>query len=222
MELQSGAKAADRAVRQDGGVSGEMVTVQNGRGYLAVKRCVDVLGAMVLCLLLGLPMLLIAALIRLDSPGPAIYRQERLGLNGEAFVMYKFRTMHQNAEPNGPCMAVKNDSRCTRVGRLLRLTRLDELPQLWNVLRGEMSLVGPRPERAYFYNQFETDIPDFRNRLLVQQGITGLAQLNGGYDLPPQEKIVYDMEYMQNRSLRLDLNCMLKTVRLFFTHEGAC
>ena len=111
--------------------------------------------------------------------------------------------------------------RCTRFGQLLRRTRLDELPQLWNILRGDMSLVGPRPERAYFFREFETNIPGFSNRMMVTPGLTGWAQVNGGYDLRPEEKIVYDMEYIERQSVLLDVQCLLKTAALVFTHRGA-
>ena len=106
-------------------------------------------------------------------------------------------------------------------GQFLRRTRLDELPQLWNILRGDMSLVGPRPERAYFYREFVTYIPGFSNRMMVTPGLTGWAQVNGGYDLRPEEKIVYDMEYIERQSVLLDVQCLLKTAALVFTHRGA-
>ena len=129
--------------------------------------------------------------------------------------------MYTNAEENGPQWAAKIDWRCTRVGRFIRKSRMDELPQLINILRGDMSFVGPRPERAFFYDQFETYIHGFCNRLVVRPGLTGLAQVNGGYELKPEEKIIYDMEYIQNRSIRMDFVCIIKTVKLVFTHEGA-
>jgi lipopolysaccharide/colanic/teichoic acid biosynthesis glycosyltransferase len=135
--------------------------------------------------------------------------------------MYKFRSMRTDAEDDGPQWAQKDDERCTKFGKFLRKTRLDELPQVINILQGNMSLVGPRPERAYFYDEFEKYIPNFRQRLQVKPGLTGLAQVNGGYDLMPEEKLVYDLEYIENRSLWMDIVCMVKTVRLIFTHEGA-
>ena len=166
-------------------------------------------------------MLIIGLLVKLDSKGPAIFRQERLGLHGKPFTMYKFRSMRLDAEENGPQWANKNDERCTKLGKLLRKSRLDELPQVVNILLGHMSIVGPRPERAYFYDEFEAYIPGFRQRLQVQPGLTGYAQVNGGYDLSPEEKLAYDMEYIEKRCIRLDISCMIKTVRLIFTHEGA-
>ena len=189
--------------------------------FLAFKRLVDIFASFFAGLILLIPMLLIGAAIKLDSSGPAIFRQERLGKDGKPFVIYKFRSMYLDAEDKGPQWANKVDWRCTRVGRVIRKTRLDELPQLWNIFKGDMSFVGPRPERPFFYDQFETYIHGFRNRLAVKPGLTGLAQVNGGYDLGPEEKIVYDMEYIRAMSVKLDLHCLLKTVRLIFTHEGA-
>lgn len=186
-----------------------------------IKRSFDIVASalgLVLCLL---PMLLIAAAIKFDSRGPALFSQERLGKDGKSFTMYKFRSMYLNAEENGPQWADKIDWRCTRMGRFLRSTRLDELPQLINILKGDMSIVGPRPERAYFYDQFDTYIHGFRNRMAVRPGLTGWAQVNGGYDLRPEEKIVYDMEYINNMSVKMDIVCMFKTIKLVFTHEGA-
>ena len=189
--------------------------------FFAVKRTMDVILAFVSGLALALPMVIIAILIKLDSPGPAIFRQERLGKDGKPFTIYKFRTMYLDAEADGPQWAKRHDCRCTPLGRFLRHTRLDELPQLWNILMGDMSIVGPRPERACFYDEFETYIHGFSYRLLVKPGLTGLAQVNGGYDLKPEEKIVYDIQYIENQSILMDMKCVLKTVLLIFTHEGA-
>lgn len=186
-----------------------------------IKRSFDIAASalgLVLCLL---PMLLIAAAIKFDSRGPALFSQERLGKDGKPFTMYKFRSMYLNAEENGPQWADKIDWRCTRMGRFLRKTRLDEMPQLINIFKGEMSIVGPRPERAYFYDQFDTYIHGFRNRMAVRPGLTGWAQINGGYELRPEEKIIYDMEYINNMSVKMDIVCMFKTIKLVFTHEGA-
>ena len=186
-----------------------------------LKNLLDRLLALVGTAALSWLLLGVGIAVRLDSPGPAIFRQERLGKNGKPFMILKLRSMRLDAEKNGPRWAERNDSRCTRLGSFLRRSRLDELPQLWNILHGEMSFVGPRPERAYFYDQFEKTIPGFRNRLAVIPGLTGLAQINGGYDLSPDQKIVFDMKYIENCCVGMDLSCMLKTVRLVFTHEGA-
>lgn len=136
-------------------------------------------------------------------------------------MIYKFRSMRLDAEENGPQWADEQDPRCTHFGQILRRTRLDELPQLYNILRGDMSFVGPRPERAYFYREFEKYIPGFSNRLLVTPGLTGYAQVNGGYSLKPEEKIIYDMEYIERQSIILDIRCLLKTVHIVFSYEGA-
>ena len=124
-------------------------------------------------------------------------------------------------EMEGPAFKIKKDPRVTKVGRFIRKTSIDELPQLINILRGDMSFVGPRPERACFYDEFEKYIPHFRQRLLVQPGLTGHAQVNGGYELKPEEKIVYDLEYIANRSVKMDLQCLWKTVMVVFSHDGA-
>lgn len=199
----------------------EAVQPRASVGYAFVKRTGDILVALLVALIGLLPMLIIALLIKLDSKGPVIFRQERLGKNGRSFTMLKFRSMYVDAERNGPQWADKEDDRCTRVGAFLRKTRLDELPQFWNILIGDMSLVGPRPERPFFYDEFEQYIHGFRNRLAVRPGLTGWAQVSGGYDLLPEEKIVFDMEYIEKMSVGMDLKCIFKTVRLVFTHEGA-
>ncbi|HJI89438.1 MAG TPA: sugar transferase [Clostridiales bacterium] len=189
--------------------------------YQAVKRLFDVVVSALALLILGIPMLLLMPVIRADSPGPAIFRQERLGKGGKPFVIYKYRTMQMDAERDGPQWARVHDVRCTKLGRLLRRGHIDELPQLVNVLRGEMSLVGPRPERACFYQEFERYIRGFSQRLQVTPGITGWAQINGGYELLPEEKILFDMEYIRHRSVMFDIRCLLGTVRVVFRHDGA-
>ena len=189
--------------------------------YQAVKRLFDVVVSALALLILGIPMLLLMPVIRADSPGPAIFRQERLGKGGKPFVIYKYRTMQMDAERDGPQWARAHDVRCTKLGRLLRRGHIDELPQLVNVLRGEMSLVGPRPERACFYQEFERYIRGFSQRLQVTPGITEWAQINGGYELLPEEKILFDMEYIRHRSVMFDIRCLLGTVRVVFRHDGA-
>ena len=189
--------------------------------YAFVKRTFDIVAALIGAILALVPMLFIALAVRLDSKGTVFFTQERLGKDGKPFQLYKFRSMRVDAEKNGAQWAAKNDDRVTRVGRFLRKTRLDELPQLWNILAGEMSFVGPRPEREVFYEEFEKHIRGFKQRLMVKPGLTGWAQVNGGYDLGPEEKIVYDVEYIKNASIRLDLKCILKTVAIVFSHDGA-
>lgn len=189
--------------------------------YLSFKRGTDIVLSAIAFVILLIPMAVIGILIKVDSPGPVLFKQERLGKDGKPFLIYKFRSMEEDAEKDGPKWADKDDDRCTRVGKFLRKSRLDELPQLLNILRGDMSLVGPRPERKYFSKKFSAYIPDFPKRMQVQPGLTGLAQVNGGYDLGPEEKLKYDLEYIEKRSIRLDCKCIVKTVRLVFTHEGA-
>ena len=195
--------------------------IQRRWSYLVVKRFFDFFFASIGLIVLAIPMAIIALVIVLDSPGAPSFKQERLGQNGKPFVIYKFRTMHMDAEKNGPRWADQEDKRCTQFGVFLRKTRIDELPQLWNILKGDMSFVGPRPERQYFYEQFEKYIVGFSNRLVVVPGLTGYAQVNGGYELKPEEKIVYDMEYIEKRSVLLDLWCIVQTFRVVFSGKGA-
>ena len=188
---------------------------------LAAKRVLDV-HASLIGLALYLPIFLLAAIaIKLDSRGPVIYRQRRMGLGNKEFTLYKLRTMVADAERNGPQWADPDDGRVTRVGRFLRRTRLDEFPQFVNVLRGEMSLVGPRPERECFIREFSKEDPRFAWRTLVKPGITGLAQINGGYDLLPTEKLAYDLEYIRNFSLGLDIKILFRTIGVVLRGDGA-
>jgi exopolysaccharide biosynthesis polyprenyl glycosylphosphotransferase len=179
------------------------------------KRALDVLVAIALILLCAPLMLVLYLAIPLDSEGPAIFRQSRRGLQGRSFEILKFRTMAKNAEHQcGPVLASKRDPRITRLGRILRATRLDELPQLFNVLRGEMSLVGPRPEREFFARAFDAELPNYRNRVLVQPGLTGLAQVWGRYSTSADDKLRLDLTYIANYSFMLDLNLLLHTVKV--------
>ena len=191
------------------------------RFYFITKRLFDITCSVILLVILAIPIILLAILIFVDSPGPVFFSQERLGQYGRPFKIYKFRSMKVDAEKNGPQWAKRDDVRCTRVGKVLRRSRLDEIPQLLNILRGEMSFVGPRPERAYFYHQFEKYIPGFHDRLAVKPGLTGLAQVNGGYDLPPEKKIIFDMNYIANQSFKLDLKCIIKTISIVLMRKGA-
>jgi len=188
------------------------------------KRIVDVLVAAAV-IVAGLPVwALIAAAVRLTSPGEAIYRQTRVGRGGRPFTMLKFRTMVQGAERDtGPVWAQKADVRVTPLGRWLRRLRLDELPQFWNVLVGEMSLVGPRPERPFFVEKLVREIPLYSRRHRVQPGITGLAQVKWRYDSDlddVRQKLKYDLFYIETMSLRLDAKILLQTVRTALRGEG--
>ena len=190
--------------------------------YLILKRAFDIVASSILIVLLICPMIIIGVIVRLTTQCSALYRQERLGIGGRLFTIIKFRSMRADAESDGPrwCSGT-DDTRITSFGKQLRLYHIDELPQLLLVLRGTMTFVGPRPEREYFYIKFETDVPGFRKRLAVKPGITGLAQVNGGYDLSPREKLAYDVEYIKKRSLLLDFRILLKTVAVVLKKNGA-
>ena len=195
--------------------------VQDKPVYSAVKRTFDIVVSALALAVLLVPMLLIAALVSATSEGGPLFAQERLGKDGKPFMMRKFRTMHVDAEKDGAQWSRgEADQRITKVGAFLRKVRLDELPQLWNILKGEMSFVGPRPERQVFYDEFETYIHGFSERLKVKPGLTGLAQINGGYFLRPEEKVRYDVEYIKTRSLWLDVKILLKTVVVVLSGGG--
>lgn len=178
-----------------------------------VKRILDIVISAGALALMALPSLVIAWLIKRDSPGPVFYRQERMGLDGRRFIVYKFRTMPVDAEDDGPVWADRDDPRATRVGQWLRRHDLDEWPQFWNVLKGDMSIVGPRPERPYFVEQFKHRIPQYMLRHKVKAGITGWAQINGWRGNTSLEKrIEYDLYYIENWSVSLDLKIMWLTL----------
>lgn len=183
--------------------------------YLALKRVIDLSAALVVFVLTFPLMLLIALAVRLESPGPVLFRQERLGRFGTPFMLYKFRSMRSDAEKEGPMWAQKNDSRVTRVGRVLRRTHLDELPQIFNVLKNDLSFVGPRPERECFVSTLEKQIPYFRLREYVKPGITGWAQVSAEYGdsvLASAEKLRFDLYYAKHASTLFDLKILLLTV----------
>ncbi|MBW4592663.1 MAG: sugar transferase [Brasilonema angustatum HA4187-MV1] len=190
---------------------------------LKLKRLVDIISTALLLMLL-LPLMLIAALaIKLDSRGPVFYSQLRTGLHGKAFRVYKFRSMYQDAEKRGAQWASQRDPRITRVGYWLRLVRIDELPQLWNVLSGDMSLIGPRPERPEFDDKLREAIPYYDIRYLVKPGITGWAQVIYPYGASIEdayEKLSYDLYYIKNYSLWLDLAIFFKTIRVVLLGKG--
>jgi exopolysaccharide biosynthesis polyprenyl glycosylphosphotransferase len=196
---------------------------RTGRLAEFIRRGMDISGAL-LGLLVASPVLLLAALaIKLDSPGRVFFRQDRVGRHGRTFRIAKLRTMFENAERTGPRFASKEDDRITRVGHFLRRTRLDEVPQLWNVLRGQMSLVGPRPERPEFVQQLGEQIPLFGLRTGVKPGVTGWAQIRDGYansleDF--QDKLAHDLYYMKTRSLGMDLLILWLTVKTMFRMDG--
>lgn len=186
------------------------------------KRLMDVMVASIV-LLPALPIMIICAIaIYLQDFHSPLFKQERLTRNGKVFRLYKFRTMVINAEAiSGPVLAQCNDSRVTKLGHFLRATRLDELPQLFNVLIGDMSIVGPRPEREYFYQQYESMIPQFRSRLAVKAGLTGYAQVWGMYITSPKDKLMMDFMYIRSYSIFLDIKILLETVRVVFAKDAA-
>lgn len=198
------------------------VEVKRKPVYSFFKRFFDIIVSVLAMIILAIPMLIVGIVVKCTSKGPVIYKQERLGLNGKKIVVYKYRTMYIDAEKNGAQWSRGDvDERITPFGLKLRCTRVDELPQLWNILKGDLSLVGPRPERECFYEEFEKYVHGFSERLKVKPGLTGLAQVNGGYTLKPEEKIVYDVEYIKNRGFWYDLKIIFKTVAVVFSHDGA-
>ena len=181
-------------------------------------RLLDVVGSLFI-LILALPVMIVAAvLIKITSTGPVLYKQERVGQGGRLFTLYKFRTMIDNAEKHmGPVWAAPDDDRVTRVGRILRRMHLDELPQLLNTLWGDMSLVGPRPERPFFVERHQA-LQGIR--LAVKPGLTGLAQVRSYYNLKPAHKVKYDYLYIQNRCLLLNISILLQTIPVLFAKKG--
>lgn len=173
-------------------------------------------------LILATPIMVIVAIaIKLEDKGPVFYSQIRLGKNGKLFTIYKFRSMRVDAEKNGVQWATDCDNRITKVGKFIRKTRLDEIPQLLNIIKGDMRLIGPRPERPELAEEFYKELPEFKNRLLVKPGLTGLAQVNGGYDHTPAEKLEFDLGYIKHRGFVIDVKIILKTVMVVFSGDGA-
>ena len=179
--------------------------------------CLSLMG-----LIIGIPLVIIfGILIKLEDRGPIIYKQERVGKHGKLFNIYKLRSMRVDAEKYGAQWAQDNDPRILKVGNFIRKTRIDEIPQLFNILKGDMSIIGPRPERPMFTMQFNDDIDGFINRLLVKPGLTGWAQVNGGYEMTPEEKLKWDIDYIQSRNVFIDFRIIFKTAKIVLTGEGA-
>ena len=184
----------------------------------AGKKLFDFVLALALFILTLPVFLLTAAVVKLTSHGPVFYKQVRLGKNRIPFIIYKFRTLVSGAESEtGPVLTADDDQRVTRAGRLLRRCRLDELPQLINILRGEMSFVGPRPERPFFAGEYINRIPGYGERFKALPGLTGLAQVNGGYATTPENKLKYDLAYIYNQSLYLDIRLLFETLKVILT-----
>jgi exopolysaccharide biosynthesis polyprenyl glycosylphosphotransferase len=189
-----------------------------------VKRIMDLLFSFII-IVLTLPATLATAIaIKLNSKGPIFYKQERSGLKGKVFNIYKFRSMYQDAESRtGPIWSTKNDPRITSVGRFIRKVRIDEIPQMINIFKGEMSLVGPRPERPFFVEQLSKDIPLYKRRLTLRPGLTGWAQVKHKYDENVEDvkiKLRYDLFYIENISIRLDLKIIFRTVFVVLFGKG--
>jgi lipopolysaccharide/colanic/teichoic acid biosynthesis glycosyltransferase len=223
------------------------------RFHRVLKRSIDLVGSVVGLILAAPLFVLVAIVIKLDSPGPVFYRQLRVGRDrrkgsrrilvgevdakrrgsdrrqedehGQAFMLLKFRSMVENAERScGPVWASKNDPRITRLGSLLRRSRIDEIPQLLNVFRGQMSLVGPRPERPHFVSKFKLTIDNYGSRHVVKPGITGLAQIENGYDVDESDvtrKVAWDLRYIERWNAFLDIHILIRTVRVVLTGRGA-
>ena len=190
--------------------------------YLLIKRTIDILVSIIGIIITAPIMLLTAMAIKVESPGPVIFSQTRLGKHGQEFTIYKFRSMVENAEEHtGAVWAQENDSRITNVGKFIRKTRIDELPQFFNILKGNMTLVGPRPERPCLTEEFHDEYCGFKSRLLVKPGVTGLAQVKGGYELTPGQKLRFDKLYIKQRSLLLDLEIMVRTAVVMIVGHGA-
>lgn len=190
--------------------------------YDMVKRFFDVMLSLIVCIF-AIPIVIITCIfVVLETEGSPIYCQNRLGKDGKEFILYKIRSMGVNAEKiSGPKWADSNDKRVTKVGKFIRKTRIDELPQLINILKGDMSIVGPRPERPIFTEKFNEEIPAFKDRLKVVPGLTGLAQINGGYDITPKNKLQWDLKYIKKRGLWLDLKIIFKTALIVVSGHGA-
>ena len=185
-----------------------------------LKRIMDILISGVL-LILALPVMLVTALaIRIEDHGPALFKQERVTVNGKKFFIYKFRSMIVDAEKNGAQFSSKNDSRITKVGKFIRATRLDELPQLLNILKGDMSIVGPRPERQQYIEEFCRETPEFIYRLKVKAGLTGYAQIYGKYNTTPLDKLKLDLMYIETYSVFMDIRLIFLTLKIMFTKES--
>ena len=202
----------------------ENLSENSKKAYEIFKRLVDIIFA-IIGLIISIPFLpFIILAIKIDSNGPIIFRQIRTGKNGKDFLAMKFRSMVDNAEKNGAQWAEKNDSRITKMGKIMRKTRLDEIPQLINILKGEMSFVGPRPERPEFIEILSKEIPFYKERLLTKPGLTGWAQLKGpaygGSKEESLEKLKFDLYYIKNRNFLLDISIILKTVNIVLNRKG--
>lgn len=190
--------------------------------YTLFKRLFDLIFSLILMIPASIIILVFMVLVKIETPGKCFYTQERVGLMGQTIKVAKLRSMYNDAEKkSGAMWAQKEDPRVTRVGHFMRKTRVDELPQLWSVVKGDMSLIGPRPERPVFTQQFSEDIEGFEQRLLVKPGLSGYAQVHGGYDDTPAQKLENDMYYIEHFSITTDLAIFFETLRVVVTGDGA-
>jgi exopolysaccharide biosynthesis polyprenyl glycosylphosphotransferase len=185
-----------------------------------IKRIVDIVVSLIAILVFSPLLLIIAILVKCYDKGPILYKQERLTLDGKTFNVFKFRSMGVDSEKDGARLAMKNDSRVTPVGKVLRNLHFDEFPQLFNILKGDMSLVGPRPERPVIMTEYEKEIPEFKYRLKVKAGLTGYAQVYGKYNTTPYDKLKLDLTYIETYSIWLDIKLLMLTVKILFQEEN--
>lgn len=199
----------------------EVILNKKSKLYIVFNFTFDILFSVLLLLITFPIMIIFSILIKIESNGPIFYSQVRLGENNKQITIYKFRSMKVNAESEGPVWANVNDYRVTKIGKFMRKTRIDELPQLYNVLKRDMSIVGPRPEREFFVDEFMKTNQLYSYRTKVRPGLTGWAQVNGGYDIDPFEKLEKDIYYINNQSIILDLKIILRTVFVVLSGNGA-
>ena len=190
-------------------------------GVLAVKRIFDIVFSVLFLILCSPLLLIVAILIKAEDGGPVFYKQKRCTMNGKIFFIYKFRSMIVDAEKDGQVIPAKDeDNRITKIGKFIRRFHIDEIPQFYNVLKGDMSVVGPRPERIEHVEKYSREIPEFCYRLKVRGGITGYAQVYGKYNTTPEDKLIMDLQYIVNYSFLLDLQIILETVKVLFKKEN--
>lgn len=189
--------------------------------YLPIKRIFDIFFSLILIIGTFPIIIIVVIAIKMESKGPAFYKQVRVGLMGRKITITKLRSMYINAEKNGAQWAQKNDPRITKVGRIIRKTRIDELPQLFNVLWGDLSLIGPRPERPQFTEEFSHEYPGFEQRLRIKPGLSGYAQINGGYDINPGQKAKLDCYYINHVNFKMDAQIFISTIKIIVSGKGA-
>lgn len=189
--------------------------------YLPIKRIFDIFFSLILIIGTFPIIIIVVIAIKMESKGPAFYKQVRVGLMGRKITITKLRSMYVNAEKNGAQWAQKNDPRITKVGRIIRKTRIDELPQLFNVLWGDLSLIGPRPERPQFTEEFSHEYPGFEQRLRIKPGLSGYAQINGGYDINPGQKAKLDCYYINHVNFKMDAQIFISTIKIIVSGKGA-